>query len=245
MLPCTFSLKLLLRCNIFLKCNVLWKLCLLCDIFLKLHPRVTVLLKLFLHCNIFLECNVLLKLLPPCNVSLKLLLRCNIVLKCNVLLKLLLRWPKFGDDATSWRAFCRQGKHADIEIEPHGIALFLLQHRHHDDVTLTHGDKWAANLVLPVQTTKSSSSCFMSPCFWPCLSYQIHQSHRQNQLFPPGVKIEVIVFWGTLSCYSVLFKSTFNKATETERKTGKQEKQKEQINKKKGKREKQGKTKNT
>jgi hypothetical protein len=42
-----------------------------------------------------------------------------------------------------------------------------------------------------------------------------------------------------------LFKSTFNKATETERKTGKQEKQKEQINKKKGKREKQGKTKNT
>lgn len=52
-------------------------------------------------------------------------------------------------------------------------------------------------------------------------------------------------FWGTLSCYSVLFKSTFNKATETERKTGKQEKQKEQINKKKGKREKQGKTKNT
>ena len=56
-------------------------------------------------------------------------------------------------------------------------------------------------------------------------------------------KYRLSFFLGTLSCYSVLFKSTFNKATETERKTGKQEKQKEQINKKKGKREKQGKTK--
>ena len=32
-------------------------------------------------------------------------------------------------------------------MEPHGTALIWLQHRHHQNVTLTHGEIWAVSLV--------------------------------------------------------------------------------------------------
>ena len=82
---------------------------------------------------------------------------CSIFLKCNVLLKLR---EKLGNlnavtllrpldqnlvMMTSWLAFWKR-KRVNLQTSTtDGIALVWLQHRHHQNVTLTHGEIWAVN----------------------------------------------------------------------------------------------------